>query len=672
MKFVIIDNYDSYTYNLFQLIAKVTQEVPLVIKNDQMSYEEFKLLDFDAVVISPGPGSPENPEDFGLCREVIEKEERPILGICLGQQGIYYLNGGEIILAPQPVHGRLSEIRHNNQGLFKGLPQDFKVTRYHSLVCKEEKLENIQVDARTHDGLIMGISHRSKPQYAVQFHPESIASQEGERLIENFVDLIHTFQIQTNPLHVTKVPYQGNAQALFNQLYQINKQTQWLDSSQVTKALSRFSIIGQAGPRHGHRLTYDITDNLVIKTDIKGREERIHQDIFTYLEKHQPQWPIHQDLPCDFQLGYIGYFGYELKSLMEGPNQHQSSYPDVILDYIDRAAVIDHHENQLYLLSYKDDKDWIKDLDFSQAYISVGEKEELIMEAFDQPTIAWAMARSDYLKAIHQCQDYIRKGESYEICLTNRLDIKDQLDAYIYYQTLRQASPAPYAAFLTFDHFAVACSSMEKFLTLNRDGRVQTKPIKGTAKRGQNPAEDQAIIHALATEEKTMAENLMIVDLLRNDLGKVCQIGTVTVPKLMAVESYSTLHQLVTTVQGFLAKNVSAIDLFKACFPGGSMTGAPKYRTLELIDQLEGRPRGIYSGAIGYIANNGCMDLNIVIRTAVIEEEKTSLGLGGAIIALSDPEEEYQETLVKAQGALNALKAYYHLPSTYEFKIEGA
>ncbi|MGX7108854.1 aminodeoxychorismate synthase component I [Facklamia miroungae] len=672
MKFVIIDNYDSYTYNLFQLIAKVTQEIPLVIKNDQMSYDEFQQLDFDAIVISPGPGNPQNPLDFGLCREVIEKQERPILGICLGQQGIYYLNGGENILAPQPVHGRLSEIRHNNQGLFKDLPQDFKVTRYHSLVCKEEDLENIQIDARTHDGLIMGISHRSKPQYAVQFHPESIASQEGEQLIVNFIHIVKAYQAQSLPIFIEKQAFTRTSQMVFDQLYQMNKQTHWLDSSQVTEGMSRFSIIAQAGPYHGHRLEYSVTTNQIVKKDQTGKEVLIQQDIFTYLEQNQPRWSVHPDLPFDFQLGYIGYFGYELKSLTEGPNQHQSPYPDVILDYIDRAVIIDHLENQLYFLSYKDDKDWLKDLDFSKVYTSAIEKEDPVMEAFDQPTIAWAMDRRDYLKAIHQCQDYIRQGESYEICLTNRLDVEDQLDAYKYYQALRQASPAPYAAFLTFDDFAVACSSMEKFLTLDRNGRVQTKPIKGTAKRGQTPAEDQAIIHALATEEKTMAENLMIVDLLRNDLGKVCQIGTVSVPKLMAVESYSTLHQLVTTVQGFLAKNVTPIELFKACFPGGSMTGAPKYRTLELIDQLEGRPRGIYSGAIGYIANNGCMDLNIVIRTAVIEEEKTSIGLGGAIIALSDPEEEYQETLVKAQGALNALKTYYHLPSNYQFKIKGA
>lgn len=670
MKCLIIDNYDSYTYNLYQLIAKVTQEMPLVVKNDQLSYEDLSDLDYDAIVISPGPGRPENPKDFGLCREVIEKSDRPILGICLGQQGLYYLNGGTIGLAPEPIHGRLSEIQHQNRGLFADIPQNFKVTRYHSLICKEEELENIQVDARTSDGLIMGISHRAKPHYAVQFHPESIASEEGEAIIRNFMRLVVDNQLETLPLYYQQHDFRGSALAIFDQLNQQNPQTHWLDSSLVSPSLSRFSIIGQAGPKRGHRLEYSVNQNRVMKRVGQEIQEVIDQDILTFLDQHQPKWPVHPDLPCDFQLGYIGYWGYELKALTEGINRHSSPYPDALLDYIDRAVIIDHQENQLYYLSYSDDRDWMMSIQLEKKVESLTYQAE---EEINQlPTISWSMSHQDYLQAIHQCQDWIRQGESYEICLTNRLTIQGHLDPYRYYQCLRQSSPGPYAAFLQFKELSVACSSMEKFLTLDRNRIVQSKPIKGTARRGQTEAEDQRIIQSLANEEKTIAENLMIVDLLRNDLGKVCQVESVTVPHLMAVETYSTLHQLVTTIQGRLKTDQSSIDLFRACFPGGSMTGAPKYRTLELIDQLESHSRGVYSGTIGYLANNGCMDLNIVIRTAVIEEEQATLGVGGAIIALSDPEDEFQETLVKAQGALNALKHYYQLDADFQFDIHGS
>lgn len=665
MKILIIDNYDSYTYNLYQLIAQITPTPPLVIKNDQLSYEELQDLDFDSIVISPGPGHPEREADFGLCRQVIQESDKPILGVCLGQQGIYILNGGKVDLAPQPMHGRLSTIQHNDQGLFKGLPQDFKVTRYHSLVCIEEDLDNIRVDARTEDGLIMGISHLTKPQYAVQFHPEAIATEYGQAIIENFIDLAQTYLAEQTPLYFEKFPLQSSALAIFDQVYQSNPQAQWLDSSLVSPGLSRFSIIGQMGPKYGHRLTYSLQDQSLIRQNADGSEQKFEVDLFTYLNENQIHWPAHPDLPCDFQLGYIGYLGYELKSLTEGSNQHQSSYPDAQLDYIDRAIIIDHQENTVYALSYKDDHEWIAQIDW-QAEANVLE----LAETNDLP-LAWAMSRSEYIEAIETCQELIKQGESYEICLTNCLRLNKTLAAYPYYRCLREASPSPYSAFLNFKGLQVACSSMEKFLTLDRKGMITTKPIKGTAKRGENLSEDQSIIYQLAHEEKTMAENLMIVDLLRNDLGKICQIGSVKVPHLMAVESYSTLHQLVTTVQGLLDPQYSMIDLIKATFPGGSMTGAPKHRTLDLIDQLEKQARGIYSGAIGYLSNNGCLDLNIVIRTAVIDNEQVTFGMGGAIIALSDPAAEFEEIAVKAQGALNALKRYHQISHEVKLPISG-
>jgi len=222
---------------------------------------------------------------------------------------------------------------------------------------------------------------------------------------------------------------------------------------------------------------------------------------------------------------------------------------------------------------------------------------------------------------------------------------------------LREQNPAPYSAFLRLGERTVVCASPEQFLCATANGSISSKPIKGTRRRGKNPQEDSEIVAELAANEKERAENLMIVDLIRNDLGRVCQVGTVEVPKLFDVETYATVHQLVSTVVGKLAPGASVFDAIEAAFPGGSMTGAPKLRAIELIREMEAGERGIYSGALGYIGSNGAMDLGMVIRTLVFDGQNVTIGVGGGITIDSDPVAELEETKLKAKALLRALGA---------------
>ena len=260
-----------------------------------------------------------------------------------------------------------------------------------------------------------------------------------------------------------------------------------------------------------------------------------------------------------------------------------------------------------------------------------------------------------YLENIAACRREIFEGESYEICLTTELRSEGTLDPVSAYRALRARNPAPFAALLRLGELSVLSSSPERFLRVDRERTVESRPMKGTAARVAEPFADACRAAELRRDEKTRAENLMIADLVRNDLGRVSRLGTVEVPRLMVVESHATVHQMVTVVRGRLRESADAIDCVRAAFPAGSMTGAPKLRTLEIIDRLERRPRGVYSGALGFLAVNGTADLNVVIRTLVASPEGLTIGAGGAIVAGSEPEAELEEMLLKARPLLEAV-----------------
>ena len=385
------------------------------------------------------------------------------------------------------------------------------------------------------------------------------------------------------------------------------------------------------------------------------------------------------NLPFEFRLGWVGYLGYELKAEIGSPNQYESQLPDAVMMFLDRALVIDHDTDRIYLLGLRDPDDpagldatkqWF---DQTRARIASIPTDELSGSAqgratsakvettapteHPHPTLTVRHSPHDYLGLIDQVQQKITDGETYEVCLTNMLEgsanpHETPLDMYL---RLREDNPTPFGAFIRTRDAAILSTSPERFLRIGADGWVESKPIKGTRPRGATPAEDEAIKDELAASVKDRSENLMIVDLVRHDLGRTAKLGSVQVDTLFGIESYATVHQMVSTVSSRLAEAASPVACVRAAFPPGSMTGAPKLRTMALIDELEAGARGVYSGAVGYFSLDGAVDLSVLIRTLVVRDEALRYGVGGAIVALSDSDEEYAETVVKAAPILRLL-----------------
>ena len=268
-----------------------------------------------------------------------------------------------------------------------------------------------------------------------------------------------------------------------------------------------------------------------------------------------------------------------------------------------------------------------------------------------------SFTHAEYLAAVVKVRDYIVAGDIFQANISQRLEAPLGEPAWTLYRRLRTLNPAPFAAYLDMDGVRVLSASPERFLRLDVDGSVEARPIKGTRPRGLYPAHDAALGRVLAESEKDRAENLMIVDLLRNDISRVCAAGSVRVPDLFALEHYSTVHHLVSTVTGTLERGRDAVDLLAASFPGGSITGAPKVRAMEIIAELEPSRRGVYCGSVGYLSLTGAMDTSIVIRTYLALGARVYFGVGGGIVADSDPEEEYRETFDKARALISALAA---------------
>ena len=616
---LLLDNRDSYTFNLAHLVAEATGLSPLVVACDDPAADalpaRIRAGEFSHILISPGPGTPQREEDFGTSRRVIEAAADagiPLLGVCLGHQGLAMLAGADVTRAPEPRHGFVSTITHSGEGIFAGIPQGFDVVRYHSLHV-DEAVEGFTVHARSEDGVIQALKVDGLDHWGVQFHPESVLTQHGTELIRNFIGgwrLIHR-----------EVPGELDCQRVYNAIKREGNDAFFLDSADTR---GQFSILGDTAGELSRTFRYSLGDD---------------PDILASLEAELSA-PIYDAPDLPFTGGLIGYLGYECAQLtLPFTLRHRSPYPDAYFVRPQSFIVYDHAAEVAHLCA----------LAGNGADALLDRLEEVLAGADGGPEAQLSdgtWANPDYLESIREAQDELRAGESYEVCLTDTYTAEAHGEIY---SELREHNPAPYAAHLLFEGVEVASASPERFLTV-RGRDVEAKPIKGTIAADEDPA-------LLTRDAKTRAENLMIVDLLRNDLSRVCEPDTVRVPRLMQVESYATVHQLVSTITGRLCEGLTAVDAVRAAFPPGSMTGAPKLRTCEIIDRLECSPRGVYSGALGYFGFDGQADLSVVIRTAVRARNTLTVGAGGAIVLDSDAHAELAERNLKAQSVLGAWDA---------------
>lgn len=432
------------------------------------------------------------------------------------------------------------------------------------------------------------------------------------------------------------LPYQADAGGYFACLRDLPWPV-WLDSGRPALSSGRYDI-----------LAADPAETLVIgaATAPDAAQDALRELLGT------PQRAV-PDLP--FAGGLIGFASYELGRQWQGLQAAAGPRlaDDLRAGLYDWALVIDHQRQTATLVGAGRAQQTRDRWDaLLQRLAGVSDAQAATQPAAE--LLSLGLDETAYAQGFERIQHYIREGDIYQVNFTRRLQARSHEDAWSLYRRLRTLSPAPYGAFLDYGDYQVLSNSPEQFVSL-ADGRVQTRPIKGTRPRGHTPQEDARLRADLGASDKDRAENLMIVDLLRNDLGRVCEPGSIEVPQLFGIESYATVHHLVSTVTGRLAAGRDAIDLLQACFPGGSITGAPKRRAMQIIDELEPVSRELYCGSVFRLGFDGNLDSSISIRTALKSGEELFYWAGGGIVADSQCEAEYQESLDKAAAFFRLL-----------------
>ncbi|BGP04117.1 para-aminobenzoate synthase, (PABA) [Rhodotorula toruloides] len=758
---LVLDFWDSYTLNVLRLVHQIAagihfdgeqewdctdwQDRVVVLNVDSLSWDSFEhdiLPHIDCVVLGPGPGTPHRQADFSWPTRLIQQvgDRVPVFGLCLGLQGLATSFGGTVVEAFSPKHGQISLIRHtaglnDSRSLFTDVPSEFEVVQYNSLVVDPKSLPaELEAIAWTEDASgadeIMALRHRERPLYGVQFHPESISSTCGARILSNFFHLALDFHASASPSrhsssnlprHILSLstacrpppprPSSSNPNLRYeSRTEKIESDRDWRPQRVFEELVKGRSPLGEvwldsarptALPQYAHlfapqaTFAYSVASHsLLIRDAAASRQVHLPAaaTFFTTISDAQQalQHATHDSRPdgCPpCPVGFVGSIGYEMKDvtlpLSARPRSrlYEDDKPEAVLAFADRVLSYSYDSGEWFASGLvvtaqrpeeADDptsglgaerKEWDGWLSTIRQTLASTPPRTPSQTPAPLPTdFAPDQSRSSYMESIELARQSIIAGNAYELCLTTQFrstlpaDSPLVADPYPLYLQLRATNPAPYSAYfyLLSSDFTLLSSSPERFIRIDRDGRADMKPIKGTVRRALDDfVEDERRKQALEADTKERAENLMIVDLIRNDLLASCTVESVEVPKLMKVETYQTVHQLVTTVVGQLGKGVAPFEAMARAFPPGSMTGAPKLRSLQLLDELERQvPRGAYSGVFGYLAVDGSSDWSVVIRTLVKRGRELTLGAGGAITHLSDPAKEWEEVLTKVDAVL--------------------
>lgn len=428
--------------------------------------------------------------------------------------------------------------------------------------------------------------------------------------------------------------------------YREQEMAVFLDSS-LNCSMGKYSVIGL----HPYLIVKEV-DGVTYENEMAVEES------FEYaVKKHCLNYYEANDTGLPFIAGAIGYLSYDYGRKFEKIKTRHSKkiqVPEALFAFYDLLIIEDKEKKRLYITARGELENPCSAMERVEREIQETHS-VLLPDKHDMQNPFMAdFEKNDYMKTVRKMVSYIVEGDIYIANMTQQLRAESSMKPYDVYRYLRRHNPSPFGGYFNYGRFQILCASPERFIRI-RDGRIETRPIKGTRKRGKTEAEDEKLEQKLRDSEKEQSELLMIVDLERNDLSRVCVPGSVRVPELFAIEKYATVFHMVSTVEGKLKENIHAMDVIPEVFPGGSITGAPKIRAMEIIDELEHDRRGIYTGCIGYLSFDGSCDLNIVIRTAIHQNGTYHLGVGGGITCESEPEFEYEETLQKAKAVLEAM-----------------
>ena len=622
---------------------------------------EVDLEDYSHVVVGHGPAK----ADLELLKSV---PNLPVLAIGAGYQHLAETYGHRTTALTQPIYGQPITHSHSATGIFAGLANPVELISYHPWRLVNMAPTEFSIHATDENDAVLAFRVQGTHHWGIHADPAALQSRAGAKLIDNFLALAPRHADAGKQPMVARAP-RPRVNVFTRQLSGeldtastfINLQAQasaafWLDSASAHLGQGNTSLLGTNHGPLAQTIRWDVeTNQLDVQTG--DTVHSLNVDVLKYIADHSWQPAQVPNFP-GFTGGWVGYLGYEAKqaTIAGHRNRWRASTPDAYWIRPQAFLHYNHDKQRTVLFAYQD----ASLLDVLESAVVFGPTPETT--AADRSSIAgrWRLSAKEYQQAVTRIQTQLKGGDAAGICLTDTCSIDaDDLDGLQLYLRLRSRNPAPYAGYLRFNTFddklEILAASPEKYLSVDTEGTIESKPIKGTVARSHDPYLDAKVANQMARDPKIQSENLMIADLLRDDLAPVTVPGTVQVPKLMAVESFTTVHQLVTTVNGQLLPGTPITQVLAAVFPGGSMTGAPKLASLAVLDDLEAGPRGIYSGAMGWLGDNNTAELSVVIRTIVLDDGNLSIGAGGAVVVGSDPAAENQEKHLKAQALIDCV-----------------